>query len=207
MNIYEKLNEVRKKVIFVHKDTTVGFGQNTFKAVSHDQVTSAVRQHFVDQGIMIIPSQLDKGVSVEGQTKSGANKIRFEAMYNITFLNMEDGADKLTVTVEAHAEGSDDKCPGKALSYATKSAMLKVLMLETGDNDEEGAKNTIDVKQTGMLAQLITDTDTDIEKFCSVYKIQKLSDLPSGMFAQALAQLQTKMKGKTNAAKNTNDQA
>jgi len=203
MNIYEKLNEVRKKVQFVHKDTTVGFGQNTFKAVSHDQVTSAVRQHFVDQGIMIIPSQVGKGISVDGQTKSGANKIRFEAMYEIVFLNIEDGQDKMTVTVEAHAEGSDDKCPGKALSYATKSAMLKVLMLETGDNDEEGVKNTIDVKQTGMIAQLITDTDTDIQKFCEVYNIQKVSDLPSGMFSQALSQLQAKLKkGKANATQN-----
>jgi hypothetical protein len=207
LNIYEKLNEVRKKVQFVHKDTTVGFGQNTFKAVSHDQVTSAVRQHFVDQGIIILTSQIGKGISVDGQTKSGANKIRFEAMYEIIFLNMEDGSDKLTVTVEAHAEGSDDKCPGKALSYATKSAMLKVLMLETGDNDEEGVKNTIDVKQTGMIAQLITDTNTEIDKFCAAYQIQKVSDLPSGMFAQALAQLQKKMKGKNDAAKNTTDAA
>lgn len=200
MNIYEKLNEVRKKVVFVHKDATVGFGNNTFKAVSHDQVTSAVRQHFVDQGIIIIPSQLEKGVSIEGTTKSGGNKIRFEAMYSITFLNIEDGADKLTVTVEAHAEGSDDKCPGKALSYATKSAMLKVLMLETGDNDEEGEKNTIDVKQTGMIAQLIADTGTDIEKFCGAYKIQKVSDLPVGMFSQALAQLQAKKKKGADSA-------
>lgn len=194
MNIYQKINEVRKKVIFVHKDTTVGFGNNTFKAVSHDQVTSAVRQHFVDQGIIIIPSQVGKGISIDGQTKSGANKIRFEAMFDITFVNEEDGVDKITVTVEAHSEGSDDKCPGKALSYATKSAMLKVLMLETGDNDEEGERNTIDVKQAGLIAQLITDTGTDIEKFCGAYKIQKVSDLPSGMFAQALAQLQSKKK-------------
>jgi hypothetical protein len=203
MNIYEKLNEVRKKVQFVYKDTTVGFGNNTFKAVSHDQVTNAVRQHFVDQGIIILTSQVGKGISVDGQTKNGANKIRFEAMYEIIFINIEDGSDKLTVMVEAHAEGSDDKCPGKALSYATKSAILKVLMLETGDNDEEGAKNTIDAKQASIINQLIVDTDTDIEKFCGVYNLQKISDLPSGMFQKALAQLQTKMKGKSDATKNT----
>lgn len=194
MNIYEKINKVREKISYVQKDTQVGFGQNSFKAVSHDQVTSVARQHFVDQGIVIVPSQVEKGVAVEGITKSGSPKIRFEAMYKIKFVNIEDKDDFIDVVVEAHAEGSDDKCPGKALSYATKSAMLKVLMLETGEDDEGGAKNTIDIKQAGMLAQLITDTGTDINKFCEAYKISTVAELPSGAFTQALSQLQTKAK-------------
>jgi len=109
---------------------------------------------------------------------------------------IEDSNSHLTVRVEAHAEGSDDKCAGKALSYAVKNAMLKVLMLETGENDEEGVKNSIDAKQLATINQLIIDTDTDIEKFCGAYKITKVSDLPSGMFLQALSQLQKKMKDK-----------
>ena len=182
------------KVSFVHKDTNVGFGNNSFKAVSHDKVTEVTRSHFIEAGVMVIPSQQSKGISVEGMTKNGSAKIRFEAVYDIKFINMDDPLDYITVSVEAHGEGSDDKCAGKALSYAVKSAMLKVLMLETGENDEEGVKNTIDVKQAGMLAQLIADTDTDIEKFCGAYQIQKVIDLPSGAFSTALSQLQTKLK-------------
>lgn len=194
MNIYEKLNEIRKSVAYVKKDSTVGFGQNSYKAVSHDAVTTLTRNFFVEQGIIIVPMQKEKGISIDGETKSGGKKIRFEAMYDIKFVNMEDAHDFLTVTVEAHAEDNSDKAPGKALSYATKSAMLKVLMIETGEDDEEGIKNTINEKQTATLNQLIIDTDTEIEKFCAVYKIPILSDLPSGMFMQALAQLQAKAK-------------
>ena len=72
--------------------------------------------------------------------------------------------------------------------------MLKVLMLETGEDDEEGIKNTIDTRQAGMLAQLITDTKTDILKFCEAYNIKTVAELPSGAFTQALAQLQAKAK-------------
>lgn len=194
MNIYQKINEVRKKISYVQKDTTVGLGNNSFKAVTHDQVTSLARSHFVDQGIIMVPTQIEKGLSVDGTTKSGSPKIRFEAMFRVKFVNIEDKDDYIDVVVEAHAEGSDDKCPGKALSYATKMAMLKVLMLETGEDDEEGIKNTIDTRQAGMLAQLITDTKTDIMKFCEAYNIKTVAELPSGAFAQALAQLQAKAK-------------
>lgn len=194
MNIYEKLNEVRKSVAYIKKDSTVGYGQNSYKAVSHDAVTTLTREHFITQGIVIVPMQKEKGISIDGTTKSGGTKIRFEAMYDIKFVNMEDSHDSLTVTVEAHAEDNGDKAPGKALSYATKSAMLKVLMIETGEDDEEGIKNTIDAKQSAILNQLIVDTDTDIEKFCGAYSIEKLSELPSGSYFKAMQQLQTKQK-------------
>lgn len=183
-----------QKVAFVTKDTTVGSGSRSFKGVSHDKVTEIVRPFFVEFGILTIPYQVEKGIAVQGKTQAGNDKIRFEAVYDVTFIDCEDSNSKLTVRVEAHAEGSDDKCAGKALSYAVKQAMLKVLMLETGENDEEGIKNSIDAKQTTILNQLIIDTDTDIEKFCSVYDIDKLSDLPSGMFMKALQQLQAKAK-------------
>jgi hypothetical protein len=31
MNIYEKINKVRESVVYVKKDTSVGFGNNSFK--------------------------------------------------------------------------------------------------------------------------------------------------------------------------------
>ena len=204
--IYKKINDVMRKVSFVTKDATVGFGNNSYKAVTHDRVTEIVRPHFVEAGIMIVPRQQNKGISVDGKTQKGNDKIRFEAVYEIDFIDCDD-ASMLTVIVEAHAEGSDDKCSGKALSYAVKNAMLKVLMLETGENDEEGIKNTIDAKQIGILSQLITDTDTDIKKFCGVYNIQTLSELPSGNFAQALMQLQKKAKGVKSETNSNTDKA
>lgn len=187
-----------RKVSFVTKDTEVGYGNSAYKAVTHDRVTSIVRPHFIDQKVMIVPVQHEKGVSVNGKTRKADDKIRFESVYDIRFIDCEDGS-SLTVTIEAHAEGSDDKCAGKALSYAVKNAMLKVLMLETGENEEEGVKNTIDTKQAAMIAQLIADTNTDVQKFLSVYNIGSIADLPSGYFSKVLAQLQTKQK---KAAKN-----
>lgn len=182
-----------QSVAFVTKDTTVGSGSYAYKGVSHDRVTELVRPFFIENDILTYPVQVDKGLTIDGKTKNGADKIRFEAMYDVHFVDCDDNSE-VVVRVEAHAEGSDDKCAGKALSYAVKQAMLKVLMLETGENDEEGIKNSIDAKQVATINQLIVDTDTDIEKFCEAYSIEKLSDLPSGMFMKALQQLQAKQK-------------
>lgn len=204
--IETKINQVMRKVAFVTKDSTVGFGQNSYKAVSHDKVTEIVRPHFVEVGIIIVPRQVAKGVSVDGKTSKGNDKIRFEAVYDVDFIDCDD-LTKVTVTVEAHAEGSDDKCSGKALSYAVKNAMLKVLMLETGENDEEGVKNSINEKQLAVLSGLISDTSTDVTKFCEAYNIASVAELASGSFSQALTQLQNKAKKQKadNATQNTSN--
>ncbi len=49
---------------------------------------------------------------------------------------MDEPTDRITVRLDAHADDYGDKAPGKALSYATKYAILKVLMLESGENEE-----------------------------------------------------------------------
>ncbi len=51
-------------------------------------------------------------------------------------MNAEDPADKFSMEIEAHALDHGDKAPGKALSYAKKYAVLKLLEIETGEEDE-----------------------------------------------------------------------
>jgi hypothetical protein len=136
MNIYQKLNAVQKAVAYIKKDAEVK-GGGSYKAVSHDMVTAAVRPHFVEQGIIVVP-RLTVGATVETgrKTSSGTPIIRFEGHYLVSFVNMDDSADVCEMPVIAHAEDQGDKAPGKALSYATKGAILKVLLLESGDADE-----------------------------------------------------------------------
>lgn len=135
-NIYQRIAEIQKACGYVKKDTTVGYGNNSYKATSHDAVLRVLRTEAINNGVIIVPSQQAKGESVAGQTKNGADKIRFEAVYDIHFINVDDPKDCHVMSVEAHGEDSNDKAPGKAISYATKTAMLKMFLLETGENDE-----------------------------------------------------------------------
>lgn len=132
MNIHQRINEVRKKIEYIKKDKTV----QTYKAVTHDQVTALIRDHLVSAGIIIYPRLVSSITADTGTTTSSKTPIiRVEAVYEFTFVGMDEG-DSVTVSVSAHANDQGDKAPGKALSYAKKAIMLKVFEIETGEDDE-----------------------------------------------------------------------
>ena len=133
MNIYQRINEVRKKVEYIQKDATV----QGYRAVTHDAVTAMVRDALIEQGIVIIPDQLTGNCVEAGTTSNNKPIIRFEASYQIWFINADKpDDDKFSLKMIAHANDSGDKAPGKACSYAVKYALLKVFNIETGENEE-----------------------------------------------------------------------
>ena len=132
-NIYQRINAVRKAIGYIQKDKAVSTGGGSYKAATHDAVTGMVRQHLVEQGVVIVPS-LES--CVFNAKEEEAKQRLYEASYIVEFVNIDDPADRLSVRVSAHALDNGDKAPGKALSYATKYAMLKVFSLETGEDEE-----------------------------------------------------------------------
>lgn len=139
MNIYQRINEVRKTVGFVVKDKTVSAGAGgTYKAVTHDQVTGILRDAMIQHGVVFFPN-LESSVmnppmvNVDG---TQSKQSRYDATYTFTFVNADDPEDRFSVKMEAQAMDNGDKAPGKALSYAVKYALLKIFMLETGENEE-----------------------------------------------------------------------
>lgn len=134
MNIYQRLNEVRKAIAYLKKDANVN---GRYKAVSHDFVTASVRPHLIEKGILIAPNVVSSAVIDTGtKTKGGTPIIRYEAHYDVRFINCDEPADYISISVDAHALDEGDKAPGKAMSYATKYAMLKLFSIETGEDDE-----------------------------------------------------------------------
>lgn len=133
LNIYQRLDRIRTKVPYIKKEKQV----ESYKAVEHDAVTAAVRPFFIEYGVMVVPREQSSVVVITGtHTKGGTPIIRFEAKYEIDFVNIDKPEDKATVEATAHALDHGDKAPGKAMSYATKTAILKILSIETGLSDE-----------------------------------------------------------------------
>ena len=155
MNIYQRLNEVRKLVNYIRKDKQVS-GAGNYMAVTHDAVTANVRDHLVAQGVIIAPHLVEsKLVETGTTTSSGVPIMRYEALYDVAFINCDDPADRHVMRLESHALDFGDKAPGKAISYATKYAMLKLFSIETGDAEEE----RIPSKGNGkLLTSTITPT-------------------------------------------------
>ena len=169
MNIYQKINEVRKKVEYIQKDAEV---QN-YRAVTHDAVTAMVRDHLIHYGIVIVPYQVGGTSKDAGTTKGGTPIIRFEASYEVWCINAEDPSDKFCVAMFAHANDSSDKAPGKACSYSVKYAMLKVFSIETGENEESRLEGERRASQ--LLEHIKSEVDNYIEQGdpLAIYLISK----------------------------------
>lgn len=134
MNLYQRINEVRKAINYIQKDKAVSAGPaGSYKAVTHDAVTGMVRQHLVEKGVIIAPTLIS---SVFHPKEEGAKQRLYSAFYDVRFINMDAPDECLTIRIESHALDNGDKAPGKAISYATKYAILKLFNIETGEDEE-----------------------------------------------------------------------
>lgn len=125
LNIYQRINEVMKEVSYVAKsDKKVN---NMFRFVTHDSVVAVLRGPLVKHGIVIVPSAVEL-------TQDGNRTV---AKMEISFINIDDPADRFSVFYTGFGIDTQDKGPGKAYSYSYKYALLKVFALETGDDVEK----------------------------------------------------------------------
>lgn len=133
MNIYQRINEVRKAINYIQKDKAVSTGGGSYRAVTHDAVTGMVRAALIEHGVVIVPSVV---TATFHPKEPDAKQRLYEATYEIDFVNMDDPADRITTHQQSHALDNGDKAPGKAMSYATKYAILKLFNIETGEDEE-----------------------------------------------------------------------
>lgn len=133
LNIYQRINEIRKKVDYIQKNKDVSTGGSSYKAVTHDQVTAIVRQYMIEFGVVCVPNLV---TSRANDRVGDAKQFRYDATYSFDFVNCDKPEEKITILIESHAMDNADKAPGKAISYAKKYAVLKLLEIETGEDEE-----------------------------------------------------------------------
>lgn len=205
MNIYQRLNAVRAEVGYLQKDKEV----QGYMVVTHDQVTAAVRGAFIKHGILVVPHQDRESRHEEvGKTTKGAPIIRYEAFYQVDFVNCDDPQDVVSVHQCAHALDHGDKAPGKACSYAVKYAILKVLSIETGEEEESrynfGEPGTLSDDQADYITDLMEKSGDEDACFRKINKVCKLSvtrvsDLPETAYKPCVAILECEIAANENA--------
>lgn len=127
LNIYQRINAVMKTVDYIEKCERKVNGQYRF--VSHDQVTGILHKPLAENGIVMVPSV--ESYKIDGN--------RTEVTVSVKFVNIDEPSDFIEVKHIGYGIDNGDKGPGKAISYATKYAMLKIFCLETGDDPDQNA--------------------------------------------------------------------
>lgn len=122
-NIHQRLAAVMADVTYIQKERKSGMN---YTIVSHDAVTAKVRPALLAQGIVYYPVRCD----------FQHNGNRAECGMTVRFVNIDDPADFFDVPTFGYGIDTQDKGPGKAMSYAVKYALLKALGLETGDDPD-----------------------------------------------------------------------
>ena len=123
MNILQRLNRVMQAVTYVQKEKKQGMN---YSIVSHDVVTAKVRPHLVEHGVVYFP------VWQEVEQQGNRTQVKMA----VRFASIDEPDDYIDVMSIGYGIDTQDKGPGKAISYAVKYALLKALGLETGDDPD-----------------------------------------------------------------------
>jgi len=186
MNLYEKMLKITTEISAVNKNLSVDTGNGKgYKAVSEVDVLTAVRPIEAKYGIYSYPQSrrvIDSGTIVN-TTKYGEKKqlyIRIETVYR--FVNTENPDEFLDIVSYGDGVDSQDKAPGKAMTYSDKYALLKAYKIRTGEDlDAEASDDLVSIEKE-IPEDMKPCTETEIklvESICRTYKKKPEDGFPA----------------------------
>lgn len=209
MNIYEKLLKVQTE-LNAPKNRRNSFGKYNYR--SCEDILEAVKP---------LLKEVKASVFIQDSVMEMAGRVYVEA--NAYFIDTEK-PDIPMVTVTAYAreplekKGMDEpQITGTASSYARKYALNGLFLIDDvkdPDSDEyrnetEGKNksskkkdetdasvldNYINAEQVATLDMLLKKANVAQEKFCEIYKIACVPELPADEYADAVKKLETAIK-------------
>lgn len=134
-NVFKKIHAVMKDVEYLQKDDKVSFGNTSYKAISEEKVTSAIRAAMVKHGLVIIP--------VEQEHHKDGTLTTVNTRYQIVDV---DSGDSIVAVSSGTGADTQDKGVGKAMTYAYKYLLLRTFAIPTGDDPDKISSEELDFK-------------------------------------------------------------
>lgn len=147
MNIYEKMSAITEEITAVAKNLNVGWGKNQYKAVGEADVLAEVKPIEAKHGVYSYPFNrqiIDSSVLTSVKADGAETKqifMRIEVVYR--FVNTEKPEEYIDITTYGDGVDSQDKAPGKAMTYADKYALLKAYKIITGEDPDQNYSNDL----------------------------------------------------------------
>lgn len=175
-NIFQKMLEITSEIQTVAKNLNVGFGKSTYKAVSEADVLAAVKPIEIAHGVYSYP--FSREIIGEGEITNSYNGqekrqvfMRLKVVYR--FVNVDDPAEYIEIVSYGDGVDSQDKAPGKAMTYADKYALLKAYKIQTGEDPDQEASGTLVGKKSGITKKKAEE----LEKRCAALNINDVEIL------------------------------
>lgn len=145
-NIFQRMSAITSEISTVAKNLNVDAGKSSYKAVGEADVLAAVKPIEAKHGVYSYPFErciVESGEMVS-QTKYGERKQLFMRVATVyRFVNV-DNPDEF-IDIQTYGDGVDtqDKAPGKAMTYGDKYALLKAYKIQTGDDPDQNASEDL----------------------------------------------------------------
>lgn len=185
MNIYQRINEVRKEVSEIEKKE---------HATRHDQLIYSIRPALIDAGIVITQSLVDRCLITQESVEKMIEPGVYSATYEIKFTNIDDPNDFINIKVEAIASDELQNChhlTGSTMSYAYKYAILKTFTLETAETMASEAiilnDSIATQKQKEYLIQLLNYREESSGNLCKELDISNFDSMTLDQYNRALS--------------------
>ena len=141
-NIYQRMSAITKEISAVAKNLQVGTGKNQYKAVGEADVLAAVKPIEEKYGVYSYPvsREIVESGTMERENQYGKTiqlYMRIKTVYR--FLCIDDPNNYLDIVSFADGVDTNDKAPGKAMTYADKYALLKAYKIITGEDPDQFA--------------------------------------------------------------------
>lgn len=166
MNIYQRLSAITSDMKTVGKNLEVDMGSGkTYKAVSERDVNDAIKPLEEKYGVYSYPfdREIIESKVIVTNGKYGEKQQQFlRLMVIFRFVNIDKPDEFIDVKSYGDGVDSQDKAPGKAMTYADKYALLKAYKVATGEDTDQTPSE--ELKSLTMVAMISDEQVVTIRK-------------------------------------------
>ena len=149
MGLYEKMYKVMEESEAIEKTMSVGFGSNSYKAISEASVLNAVKPLLRKHKLILFPIKIEAKDMVDTFVTAKGESVRLMTQVKATYkiVDAESGESEILETI-GNGVDTQDKASGKAMTYAYKALLQKTFCLFSGEDTDNEHSDDITAKQT-----------------------------------------------------------
>lgn len=210
LNIFQRMLAATSEINRVAKNFKVDISKSqSYKAVAESDVLEAVKPIEEKYGIYSYPVSRtvikDEAYTTTSEYDGRKSEkttffMRLATVYR--FVNIDNPDDYIDITTYGDGVDTQDKAPGKAMTYADKYALLKAYKIQTGDDPDAGASGNLGKKkfEKPTAEQLAQAEELGINlDGLAAYAKCKVEEISKDVLAEAIKMKQTALKKKAAA--------
>lgn len=210
LNIFQRMLAATSEINRVAKNLKVDISKSqSYKAVAESDVLEAVKPIEEKYGIYSYPVSRtvikDEAYTTTSEYDGRKSEkttffMRLATVYR--FVNIDKPDEYIDITTYGDGVDTQDKAPGKAMTYADKYALLKAYKIQTGDDPDANASGNLGKKkfEKPTAEQLAQAEELGINlDGLAAYAKCKVEEISKDVLAEAIKMKQTALKKKAAA--------